>query len=128
MQWFLTALKKYAVFEGRSRRKEFWFFELFVVLISIALYFVDRAFGTLNPETGVGTLGALASLALIIPSLSVGARRLHDTNRSGWWQLLYITVIGTIVLLVFFLLDSHPGTNRFGPNPKGVGETSPPEG
>lgn len=125
MQWFMMALRKYAVFEGRSRRKEFWFFELFVVLISIVLAFVDRAIGTLNPETGVGTLGALASLALIIPSLAVGARRLHDTDRSGWWQLLYITVIGTIVLLVFFLLDSKPGTNRFGPNPKGVGETTP---
>lgn len=123
MQWFMTALKKYAVFDGRARRKEFWFFELFVVLISIVLAFVDRAIGTFNMETGVGTLGALATLALIIPTLSVGARRLHDTNRSGWWQLLYITVIGTIVLLVFFLLDSHPGTNRFGPNPKGVGET-----
>lgn len=125
MQWFLIALRKYAVFEGRARRKEFWFFELFVVLISIVLAFVDRAIGTpLDPETGVGTLSALAALALIIPSFAVGARRLHDTNRSGWWQLLYLTVIGTIVLLVFFLLDSHPGTNRFGPNPKGVGESS----
>lgn len=123
MQWFMTALRKYAVFDGRARRKEFWFFELFVVLISIVLAFVDRAIGTFNMETGVGTLGALATLALIIPSLAVGARRLHDTDRSGWWQLLYITVIGTLVLLVFFLLDSKPGTNRFGPNPKGVGET-----
>ena len=115
MDEFLAAFKKYAVFEGRSRRREFWFFTLFVYIVLFVLYVVDYMLGT-------GILSTIFGLAVLIPSLAVGARRLHDTGRSGWWQLLYLLpAIGAIVLIVFFVLDSQPGTNAYGPNPKGVG-------
>ena len=121
MDWFLGALKKYAVFEGRARRREYWFFALFVVLISVVLTIIDAMIGTMTSQ-GAGVLSGLFCLAVLIPSLAVGARRLHDTGRSGWWLLIgLIPFIGAIVLIVFFLLDSQPGTNAYGPNPKGVG-------
>ena len=118
MSWFLMALKKYAEFSGRSRRLEYWFFMLFYMLIAIALVFVDVAMGT---STGYGVLsGILFGLAMFIPSLAVTVRRLHDTDRSGWWILIgFIPLIGGIVMLVFMVLDST-GPNRFGPSPKEV--------
>ena len=89
-------------------------FFLFNILAGIALGIVDFVLGT-------GALSGLYNLAVIIPSLAVGARRLHDTDRSGWWQLIaFIPLIGAIILLVFFCLDSKPGENRFGANPKGM--------
>ncbi len=119
MNWFTTALKKYAVFSGRSRRSEYWYFILFYFIIYIALAFVDRVTGTFDPKSGIGLLTAIFALALLIPSLSVSVRRLHDTDRSGWWLLIgFIPLIGAIVLIVFFAQDSGAGTNRFGPNPK----------
>ena len=119
MNWFTTALKKYAVFSGRSRRSEYWYFILFYFIIYIALAFVDRVTGTFDPKSGIGLLTAIFALALLIPSLSVSVRRLHDTDRSGWWLFIgFIPLIGAIVLIVFFALDSGAGTNRFGPNPK----------
>lgn len=119
MDWYIQVLKKYAVFSGRSRRKEYWFFVLFNILISIGLSFVDGMLGTVNAETGTGILGGIYSLAVLIPSIAVLVRRLHDTDRSGWWALIgLIPIIGWIVLLVFVLLDSHPGQNQYGPNPK----------
>lgn len=94
-------------------------FFLFNLIISLGLGLIDAITGTLNTETGYGLLSGIYSLAIIIPSFAVGARRLHDTDRSGWWQLLLlIPIIGAIVLLVFFCLDSTPGANRFGANPK----------
>jgi uncharacterized membrane protein YhaH (DUF805 family) len=122
MDWFLGALRKYAVFEGRARRREYWWFVLFVIVISIVLAIVDSMMGTYNSEIGYGIIGGIFALAMLIPSLAVGARRLHDTGRSGWWLLIgLIPLIGAIVLIVFFLFDSQPGTNAYGPNPKGVG-------
>jgi len=122
MDWFLAALKKYAVFEGRARRREFWFFVLFVLIIEIVLNIVDRFTGTYNAEYGAGLLCGIFMLAVLIPSLAVGARRLHDTGRSGWWLLIgLVPIIGAIVLIVFYVMDSQPGTNAYGPNPKGVG-------
>jgi len=119
VNWFTTALKKYAVFSGRSRRSEYWYFILFYFIIYIALAFVDRVTGTFDPKSGIGLLTAIFALALLIPSLSVSVRRLHDTDRSGWWLLIgFIPLIGAIVLIVFFAQDSGAGTNRFGPNPK----------
>jgi uncharacterized membrane protein YhaH (DUF805 family) len=119
VNWVKEVFTKYAVFEGRARRKEYWFFTLFVVLVSMALAIVDSATGTYNH--GVGLLGGLFSLAILVPGIAVTVRRLHDTDRSGWWVLIWLVpFVGWIVLIVFMCLDSQPGANRFGPNPKGV--------
>jgi uncharacterized membrane protein YhaH (DUF805 family) len=119
LSWFIEALRKYAVFGGRSRRKEYWFFVLFVVVISTVLTSVDGLIGAYDRSTGVGLLSAIFSLAILIPSISVSVRRLHDIDRTGWWVLIgLVPLIGWIVLLVFHVQDSTPGTNRYGPNPK----------
>lgn len=119
MNWYLAALKKYAVFAGRARRKEFWFFMLFNTLITVALAMIDLWTGTYDEDVGLGVLSGLYAVAMIVPSIAVTVRRLHDTDRSGWWYLLlFIPVIGALVILVFMLLDGTPGSNRFGPNPK----------
>jgi len=115
MEYFVGALKKYADFSGRARRKEYCMFILVYLAIYIVLSIVDSV------ATG-GILTVIFSLALLVPSLSIGARRLHDTGRSGWWQLLYlIPLIGAIVLIVFYASDSHDA-NDFGPNPKADAE------
>lgn len=120
MDWYLEAVKnKYAVFTGRAQRQEFWYFILFYFLIYIALSFVDQVTGTLDEQTGAGLFSGLYALAMLIPSLAVGARRLHDINRSGWWQLLMlIPIIGGLILIFFFVQDSQAGDNQYGPNPK----------
>ena len=119
MNWYLEVLKKYAQFSGRARRKEYWFFALFSTLISLLLIMIDSATGTLRVASGFGLLSGLYSLAVLIPSLAVAVRRLHDTNRSGWWLLIsIIPLIGAIVLIVFLASDSDPETNEYGPNPK----------
>ncbi len=118
MSWYLEALKKYAVFGGRSRRKEYWYFVLFNIIVGIVLAAIDALLGTLG-SSGVGLLGGIYSLAVLIPTLAVTVRRLHDTDRTGWWILIaLVPLIGTIVLLVFALLEGTPGSNRYGPNPK----------
>jgi uncharacterized membrane protein YhaH (DUF805 family) len=113
MNWYIEVLKKYAVFSGRARRKEYWFFALFNVVIIIVLTLIDVSAGLYDVVADIGLLSGLYSLAVFVPSIAVSVRRLHDTDRTGWWLL-----IGAIVLLVFVLLDSTPGDNRFGPNPK----------
>lgn len=119
MKWFLIVLKKYAEFSGRAQRAEYWFFTLFYLIFFLALSLIDGAAGLFNAEYGLGLLGGLFALAMIIPSIAVTVRRLHDTSRSGWWLLIsLIPLIGGIVLLVFVCLDSTPGTNAYGPNPK----------
>lgn len=120
MDWYMKALKNYVGFEGRARRKEYWNFALFNFLISLALAVVDAML-----ETGV--LTGLYGLAVLLPGLAVSVRRLHDTNRSGWWLLIgLVPVVGAIALLVFALLDSDPGPNRYGPSPKPALATPPP--
>ena len=122
MNWYLEVLKKYAVFEGRARRKEYWFFILFNVLISMALGFVDMVDEVIfNPETGLGLFSGIYALGVMIPGMAVSVRRLHDTGRSGWWLLInFVPVIGAIVFLYFMVLDSNPETNEYGPSPKGI--------
>jgi uncharacterized membrane protein YhaH (DUF805 family) len=118
MQWYTDVIKKYVVFSGRARRKEFWMFVLFNVTISIILGFIDRLIGT-DYGRGNGVLGTIYSLAVLLPSLGVTWRRLHDTNRSGWWILIgLIPIIGWIVLLVFYAQEGKPGDNQYGPDPK----------
>ena len=119
MNWYLQALKKYTVFTGRARRKEYWFFVLFNILISAALSVVDYVTGTYSSHYGMGLLGGLYALGVLLPAIAVTIRRLHDTGRSGWWILIaLVPLIGGIVLLVFMVLDSQPGDNEYGPSPK----------
>ncbi len=121
MNWYIEVLKKYAVFQGRARRKEYWYFVLFSTIISVILIFIDGFIGTLDVEAGIGLLSGVYGLAVLIPSIAVAVRRLHDTDRSGWWILIaLIPILGTIVLIVFFILDSKPEENNYGLNPKAV--------
>jgi uncharacterized membrane protein YhaH (DUF805 family) len=114
-----VCLQKYADFSGRGRRSEYWYFALFNLLVAIAAGILDAILGT-DFDTGSGLIGLLASLALLLPGLAAGVRRLHDTTRSGWWILIgLIPIIGWIILIVFYVQDSHPD-NQYGPNPKGV--------
>jgi len=125
VSWYLAALRKYAVFSGRSRRKEFWYFTLFDVIVGVLVGIVGLI---LLPSVGAGpfslSLGAVAlpaiyGLLVLIPSLAVLVRRLHDTGRTGWWWLVgFVPVFGEIVLLVFMLQDSEAAANEYGPNPK----------
>lgn len=116
---FMDAVKKclslYVTFSGRARRSEYWWFVLFTFLVQIVASFIDSAlFGA---DTQI--LGALAGLALILPSLAVGARRLHDIDRTAWWLLIgLVPLIGAIVLIIFFIQRGTEGPNRFGPDPK----------
>ena len=119
MNWYLEVLKKSAVFSGRARRKEYWFFVLFNIIISIVLAVIDGVTGSFSPEAGMGLLGGIYTLAVLIPGIAVSVRRLHDTERSGWWLLIaLVPLIGAIVLLVFMVQDSKPGQNQYGANPK----------
>ena len=119
MNWYLEVLKKYAVFSGRARRKEYWFFVLFNIIISIVLAVIDGVTGSFSPEAGMGLLGGIYTLAVLIPGIAVSVRRLHDTERSGWWLLIaLVPLIGPIVLLVFMVQDSKSGQNQYGANPK----------
>ena len=127
MNWYLEVLQKYAVFSGRARRKEYWFFALFNVLISVVLGFVDLAMGTISTTSGVGLLGGLYALCVLLPSLGVSVRRLHDTDRSGWWYWIsLLPIVGGIVLFIFVLLASDEGDNKYGPNPHGSVAPPPP--
>ncbi|HEY8665718.1 MAG TPA: DUF805 domain-containing protein [Tepidisphaeraceae bacterium] len=103
----MEVLKKYAVFEGRARRKEYWMFVLVNVIISLVL-------GIVGGLIHLPIIANIYNLAVLVPSIAVGVRRMHDTDHSGWWLLL------PIVNLVFACTDSTPGPNRFGENPKGV--------
>jgi uncharacterized membrane protein YhaH (DUF805 family) len=113
VHWYVDVLKKYATFSGRARRQEYWMFTLISVVISIVLMAVDAALGSM------GAIGAVYSLAVLIPSLAVTVRRLHDTDRSGWWILIaLIPLVGAIILLVFLASDSKPHDSAYGSNPK----------
>ena len=117
MNWYLKVLKQYADFNGRARRTEYWMFFLFNIIIAVVLGVIESVLG------GPGILGGLYSLAVLLPAIGVTVRRLHDTGRTGWWILVgLIPVIGMIVLLVFMVLDSQPGSNEYGPNPKESGQ------
>ncbi|MFF5973590.1 DUF805 domain-containing protein [Streptomyces sp. NPDC012769] len=112
MNWYLEAFKKYAVFSGRARRKEFWMFQLFNLIASIVLSIIDAALG-------IQLLSLIYVLAVLIPNLAVSVRRLHDTGRSGWWILIgLIPLVGFIVLLVFYASEGEREQNAHGPNPK----------
>ena len=121
-QYYLDVLRKYAEFNGRARRSEYWYFVLFNTLIGWALsgigylFINDFQFGSFN------VLSSLYSLAILLPSVAVAVRRLHDAGKSGWYYLLiFLVIIGWIWLLILFTTDSQHGENEWGPNPKGIG-------
>lgn len=125
----------YANFSGRARRREYWMFTLINGLISLVLYLPAMFLGFDPASTATGEastsvnplfyiflgLYVLYSLAMLVPSLAVLVRRLHDTGKSGWWVLIGFIPLASLVLLVFTIMDSQPGANKWGPNPKGQG-------
>lgn len=117
MEWYIGVLKKYAEFNGRARRTEYWMFVLINFGISIVLSIIEGTLGFAT-ESNVTVLSGLYSLAVLVPSLAVGVRRLHDTDRSGWWLLLAIVPLANIVLLYFLILEGTRGPNQYGPDPK----------
>jgi uncharacterized membrane protein YhaH (DUF805 family) len=123
MNWYLDAWKKYFTFTGRSRRTAYWMFVLFNIIAVILANVIDNVLG-LAGDGGYGPVSMIYGLAVFLPGLALAIRRLHDTGRSGWWMLIsFLPLIGLIVLIIFFVQDSQPGTNQYGPNPK---ESAPP--
>ncbi|MFI6254892.1 DUF805 domain-containing protein [Micromonospora zamorensis] len=120
---FIAAVKsvfsQYVGFTGRARRSEYWWFVLFTVIVSIVAAILDSALGLTFENGTTGFIGLVVNLALLLPTLAVAVRRLHDTDRTGWWVLIgLVPLVGAIVLIVFFVSDSTHGANRFGPSPK----------
>ena len=113
MEWYLGPLKKYTEFSGRASRKECWLFALWNLPIAVVLVLISE------------NLLSLYSLGILLPSLAVGARRLHDTNRSAWWLLLYIVPFGGIAVFVFSCLKGTDGDNDYGPDPLALVAASP---
>lgn len=144
MEWMTMPLKRYAEFSGRSRRKEYWMYVLLIVIVAVVLSVIETALGMRQMILGMyGPLTLLLWLATLCPNIAVGVRRLHDTNRSGWWMLIgivpyaisiallfsgnlvmagilaFAALILGVVLLVFMVLDGTKGPNKYGPDPKG---------
>ena len=119
-EYFINVLRyKYVQGQGRARRKEYWMFVLFNMICLVILRVIGEA---LEAQF----LAGLYYLAVLLPSICLGIRRLHDIGKSGWWLLLaLIPLVGGLILLVFFCLDSQPGENQYGPNPKGACVPSP---
>jgi uncharacterized membrane protein YhaH (DUF805 family) len=108
-----TCFTKYAAFGGRAARSEYWYWQLFIIVAALAAGILDAVLG-LHAKP----IGSIYSIVTLVPTFAVGARRLHDTGRSGWWQLLFIVpLIGWIVLLIWFCSKSSNGYNSFGPDP-----------
>ena len=120
MHWYLAAWKKYCVFSGRARRKEYWMFTFSCIIMTFIFFLVMRITGS---HFIWNILYGSLMLAAIVPGFAVAIRRLHDINRSGWWMLIsLIPGIGGLVMFVFMVMDSYPGDNAYGPNPK-IGQT-----
>lgn len=120
MEWYLIVLKKYAVFEGRARRAEYWMFVLLNTLVGMGIFLLE--IGLLAGVLGVNTAGIfyfIYALGVLLPGLSVLVRRLHDTGRSGWYFFIsLVPLVGGFILLYFLIQDGTPGDNQYGPNPK----------
>lgn len=125
MQWYMKALRQYADFEGRARRTEYWMYALFYAIIAVVALVLDLVLSLALQSTFV-VFTPLVALAHIVPSLALTVRRLHDTDRSGWWVLISLVPFGGIVLLVFACTEGTRGPNMFGADPKGY--AMPPMG
>jgi uncharacterized membrane protein YhaH (DUF805 family) len=121
--WMLEPIRKYAVFGGRARRAEYWWYGLFYGLLAVGTTIADIViFGIPNlfSGSGVGMFTGLLGMALLIPSFAVTVRRLHDTDRSGWWVLLgLIPLVGGLILLIWFCMRGTQGHNNYGADPVG---------
>ena len=119
MNWWITCMKKYAVFSGRARRTEYWMFALINTIISIVAMVLDNVLGTTTEDKRSGLFSGLFALATLLPSVAVYVRRLHDVGKSGWWMFIgLIPIVGVIWLFVLTVTDSQPGDNEYGENPK----------
>ncbi|MEZ4874660.1 MAG: DUF805 domain-containing protein [Flavobacteriaceae bacterium] len=125
--WKKVVMENYANFEGRARRSEYWYYALFNFLIILAYGIIVLIAGVSMGDNSTLFILLMVplilfALALLVPSIAVAVRRLHDTGKSGWWYLIgvipVVSYIGGIVLLVFYCMDSNPGSNQYGPNPK----------
>ena len=130
MNYYLNVLKNYATFSGRARRSEYWYFALFNFIFVIVVIFLDSALGTsftIDTVSGPVSMGygycyVLYNLAVLIPGLAVLVRRLHDVGKSGWFFFIaFIPLVGAIWILVLLFTDSVPFANKYGLNPKGIG-------
>ena len=119
MNWYLKVVRdNYVNFMGRARRQEYWMFAFINLIIMLILNTIDRVVFS----SDMPLLSSIYGLAILLPGIAVAARRLHDTDKSAWWLLLaFIPIIGVIVLIVMMCFNSTPGENRFGPNPKHIG-------
>ena len=118
MEWYLKVISSYFDFNGRARRKEYWMFVLINSIISIVSFYLDNILGT-TFAIGYGPIYIGYGLAVLIPSIAVAIRRLHDVGKSGWMYLLVILpIIGPIWLIILFVREGELGDNQFGPNPK----------
>ena len=121
MNWYLKVLNQYADFNGRARRTEYWMFALFNLIFAIIAAVLDNMFGIAAVEYGYGPLYLVYNLAMFIPSLAVGIRRLHDIGKSGWMMLLaLIPILGSIWLIVLMATNGDSDENQYGPNPKEI--------
>lgn len=123
MNWYLRVLNQYSDFNGRARRKEYWMFALVNFIISLAIVGLDNALGQSFSYTGnvlgAGVFNSIYNLLILIPSLAIAVRRLHDVGKSGWMLLIgLIPLVVAIWLLILLLRDSEAGENKYGPNPK----------
>ncbi len=122
MEWYLKVIRNYAGFSGRARRKEYWMFALFNLIIIFGLNFLAGIVMGASEDGGMmatSFLGGLYGLAVFLPSLAVIVRRLHDTGKSGWYYLwIFVPLIGLILVFIALVKDSDPGENKYGPNPK----------
>jgi uncharacterized membrane protein YhaH (DUF805 family) len=103
-------------FSGRAARAEYWYWVLFTLILSIVTVVLDRAIFP-DSESGAGPINTVASIIILLPSIAVGVRRLHDIDRTGWWYLIVFTIIGVFLLIYWACQRGTPGANRFGPDP-----------
>jgi uncharacterized membrane protein YhaH (DUF805 family) len=121
VKWYLHCWRHYADADGRAGRPEFWYFTLFHLLVCVGLAITDILSGLFSPTVGIGLLSGIYLVASAIPALFVGIRRLHDTNRSGWWVLIgAVPYIGAVILYVLLALRSTDGKNDYGGEPNAL--------
>lgn len=123
MKWYLMAFQKYGVFNGRSRRKEYWTFVLFNIFIGVILYYIERYYFCFPRVVGLGPYQRIYYIITLLPTLSLSVRRLHDTNRSGLWVFInFVPLVGGFWFFWLMLLDSDHYTNRYGDDPTALPE------